>query len=317
MLVTEGPHVTDDPLPAHPDAGSDAPSPEQRATQVAALSFGVSILAALGLVVLYVFGGDTQWEGILLAISLGGVGLGLGVWVRVIVGPDVIVEPREPMRSPTEDRAGFEHDFDSSVGEVTEGGRRQFLVRLLAGAGASLGLALTVPFLSLGPIFDPSSRRELFETSWRQGRRLVTPEGEELRAETLAIDGIATVFPAGTDRPADSQAVLIHTRPGTLQLDTLALPDGVVDGLVCYSKICTHAGCPVGLYRAQDQELICPCHQSQFKVTRGAEVLSGPTGRPLPQLPIGVDDEGFLVALGDFSEPVGPSFWNVHDAPDA
>lgn len=293
----------------HPDEDTNATV--ERATKFAALSFGIAILSALGLVVLYIAGGDTQLEGILLALALGGVGLGLGIWVRVIVGPDVIVEPREPMRSRSEDRAEFEREFDSTVDDVEGGGRRRFLVRLLAGAGASLGLALTVPFLSLGPIFDPASRRELFETSWSRGLRMVTPEGEQIRADALAVDGIATVFPIGMGLPADSQAVLIRTRPGALELDTLALPDGTVDGLVCYSKICTHAGCPVGLYRAQDAELICPCHQSQFKVTRGAEVLSGPTGRPLPQLPIGVDDEGFVIALGDFSAPVGPSFWNV------
>lgn len=289
---------------------------EDRATRLAALSFGVAILAALGLVVLYVVGGDTQAEGMLLAVALGGVGVGLAIWVRAIVGPDVIVEERHPMPSRSEDRAEFEREFDSTVSEVEGGGRRRFLLQLLAGAGASLGLALTVPFLSLGPIFTPGARRELFETSWTQGRRLITLEGEELRADTLAVDEIATVFPAGAGEPADSQAVLIRTRPGSLDLSTLPLPDGVVDGLVCYSKICTHAGCPVGLYRAQDAELICPCHQSQFLVTHGAEVLSGPTGRPLPQLPIGVDQQGFLVALGDFSEPVGPSFWNVHSGQD-
>ncbi len=294
-----------------PDGPADEERREANATRLAALSFGIAILCALGLVVLYVVGGNTQAEGILLALSLGGVGVGLGIWVRVIVGADVIVEDRAPMPSRAEDRAELGREFDQTVDQVEGGGRRQFLLRLLAGAGASLGLALTVPFLSLGPIFDPASRRELFETSWSRGRRLVTLEGEEIRADTLAVDEIATVFPVGTDLPADSQAVLIRTRPGQLVLDTLALPDGTVNGLVCYSKICTHAGCPVGLYRAQDAELICPCHQSQFKVTRGAEVLSGPAGRPLPQLPIGIDDEGFLVALGDFSAPVGPSFWNV------
>lgn len=291
-----------------------------RATRFAALAFGVAILAALGLFVVYVFGGDTQAEGILLTVALGGVGVGLAIWVRVIVGPDVIVEERRPMPSRTEDREELEREFDSTVDQVEAGGRRRFLLQLLAGAGASLGLALTVPFLSLGPIFTPGARRELFETSWAQGRRLITLEGEKLRPDTLAVDEIATVFPAGTDQPADSQAVLIHTRRGALDRDTLALPDGTVrttvegedfGDLVCYSKVCTHAGCPVGLYRAQDAELICPCHQSQFLVTRGAEVLSGPAGRPLPQLPIGVDDDGFLVALGEFSAPIGPSFWNV------
>ncbi|MBY5163519.1 ubiquinol-cytochrome c reductase iron-sulfur subunit [Salsipaludibacter albus] len=299
------------------DERDDKARAEDRATRIAALCFGVSILAALGLLVVYLTGGDTQLEGILLTLAFGGVAAGLGVWVRVLIGPSVIVEPRDPMPSRAEDRAGFEQDFDSTVDEVKVGGRRRFLLQLLGGAGASLGLALTVPLLSLGPIFDPNARRELFDTSWSAGRRLVTIEGEELRPEMLAVDEIATVFPADSDRAADSQAVLVHTRPGAIDLSTLPYPDGVVDGLVVYSKICTHAGCPVGLYRAQDAELICPCHQSQFLVTAGAKVLSGPTGRPLPQLPIGVDDEGFLVATGEFSAPVGPSFWNLTQGQDS
>jgi ubiquinol-cytochrome c reductase iron-sulfur subunit len=38
-------------------------------------------------------------------------------------------------------------------------------------------------------------------------------------------------------------------------------------------------------------------------------VLFGPAARPLPQLPLTVDSEGYLAALHDFDEPVGPSFW--------
>jgi ubiquinol-cytochrome c reductase iron-sulfur subunit len=85
------------------------------------------------------------------------------------------------------------------------------------------------------------------------------------------------------------------------------VPDGTH---VAYSKICTHAGCPVGLYRAESQSLICPCHQSQFDVADGGKPFFGPAARPLPQLPLGVDEEGILVAQGDFPEPVGPAFWD-------
>ncbi len=119
------------------------------------------------------------------------------------------------------------------------------------------------------------------------------------------------MFPQDEGQPADSQAVLISVREGRLVASALPDPEGVVGSLVCYSKLCTHAGCPVGLFRASEGQLICPCHQSLFDVNAGAAVLSGPAGRPLPQLPIGVDDEGYLVALGDFTSPVGPSFWNM------
>lgn len=288
---------------------------EDRATRLAAIAFGVAIVASLGLLAVYMGGGDTQWEGVLLFLTFAAVGLGLGVWVRVAIGPEVIVEDRYPMRSTDEARQAFESEFEASVGEVTAGGRRRFLLRMLGGVGASLGLALTAPLLSLGPVFSTGARNELFVTDWRRGVRLATPEGEALRPEDVVMDQIVTVFPLGADNPADAQAVLVGTRPGLLDPDGLPIPDGVVEGLVCYSKICTHAGCPVGLYRASAGELLCPCHQSTFDVYDGARVLSGPTGRPLPQLPIGVDEDGFLIALGDFSEPVGPSFWNLTRGP--
>ncbi len=288
---------------------------EARAARWAAVAFGAAILSSLGLLAVYLAGGDTQWEGILLFLTFSAVGLGFGIWVRVVLGhEEPLVEPRYPMRSDDEERAAFGDAFAESLGEARAGGRRRFLLRLLGGVGVSLGLALTAPLLSLGPIFSRGARNELFRTSWEQGVRLVTPEGEEIRATDIAVDQVVTVFPSGTDHPADSQALLIGLRPRAIVEEEMASPEGTVEGLVCYSKICTHSGCPVGLYRAAVGELLCPCHQSTFDVNAGAAVLSGPAGRPLPQLPIGVDDEGYLVALGDFTEPVGPTFWNyTHD----
>jgi ubiquinol-cytochrome c reductase iron-sulfur subunit len=81
------------------------------------------------------------------------------------------------------------------------------------------------------------------------------------------------------------------------------------DGIYAYSKICTHVGCPVALYEQQTHHLLCPCHQSTFDVTQYCKVIFGPANRPLPQLPITVDDEGYLIAQSDFHEPPGPSFW--------
>lgn len=284
---------------------------EDRATRWAALAFGVAILASLGLLVLYLAGGDTQWEGILLFVAFGAVGVGLGVWVRVILGPEALVEDRHPMTSGEAERQAFGREFAASLGEASVGGRRRFLFRLLGGVGASMALALTAPLLSFGPIFSRDARNDLFVTAWHEGVRLATSEGEELRPGDVLVDQLVTVFPSGFDHPADAQAVLIGTRPEQLDNSTLPFPDGTVDGLVCYSKICTHAGCPVGLYRAAAAELLCPCHQSTFDVRNAARVVSGPAGRALPQLPIGVDDDGYLVALGEFSAPVGPSFWNM------
>ncbi|MBW3658991.1 MAG: Rieske (2Fe-2S) protein [Actinobacteria bacterium] len=276
---------------------------EDRAARWAAVSFLVAIVASLALFVVYISGGQAQLEGLTLFIAFGAVGVGLAIWVRVIVGPEEIVEDRYPMRSEDADRDAFEELYQSTMGEVTVGGRRRFLLRLLTGAGLSLGLALLIPIRSLGP----GPRNELFRTEWGEGVRVVDEEGEPLRPEDISPDQVVTVFPEGATGSADSQAVLVGLRkdvPTDLRQPT-------VEGIVVYSKICTHAGCPVGLYRAAVGELLCPCHQSTFGVYDGAEVLSGPAGRPLPQLPIEVDREGYLVAISDFRVPVGPSFWNL------
>jgi ubiquinol-cytochrome c reductase iron-sulfur subunit len=285
---------------------------EDRAARWAAVCFIVSIVAALALFGVYIAGGQTQAEGVLIAVAFGGVGLGLAIWVKRVVGPREVVEDRYPMRSPEQARDEFEASYEEALGEAVVGGRRRFLLRLLAGAGASLGLALLIPLRSLGP----SPEGEMFTTSWGEGVRLVDAQGREYRPEDIEPDAVITVFPQNDIGSPQAQAILVGTREDELDAD--GLPGPTVDNLVCYSKICTHAGCPVGLYRAAAGELLCPCHQSTFDVNRAAEVVSGPAGRALPHLPLGVDDEGFLVALGDFNEPVGPSFWNLtHEPPQA
>ncbi|GGI09086.1 ubiquinol-cytochrome c reductase iron-sulfur subunit [Egicoccus halophilus] len=281
---------------------------QDRGARLAAISFVVAIIAAFGLMGVYIAGGQTQLEGALLFVAFGAVGTGLGIWGKQVIGPRIVVEERYPMRSPEPARDEFEAAYEESLGEAVVGGRRRFLLRLLAGAGASLGLALIVPIRSLGP----GPGRDLFATAWEPGLRLVDAGGTPILAEQMAADEVRTVFPEGAAGDAKAQALLIGTRPD--QLDRDALPGQTVGDLVCYSKICTHAGCPVGLYRASVGELICPCHQSTFDVNNAAVVVSGPAGRGLPQLPLGVDDEGYLIATGDFNEPVGPSFWNMtHD----
>ena len=268
----------------------------------------VSMASSAGLLVLYVANlGSAQLEGLLLAAALGGVGVAIVVWAIVLLDAPLEVEERHPLASPPELRIAAESALDK--GEIT---RRRFLVRMLAGAGAILAAALAVPALSLGP--EPG--RALFVTGWRRGIRVVGEDGSPLRVSDLMPDTVRTVFPEGEIGRPDSQTLLIRLRPADLHLPA-DRAGWAPDGAVAYSKVCTHAGCPVGLYRAQARELLCPCHQSTFDVTRGAIPVFGPAARPLPQLPLEVDDAGYLVAGGDFPEPVGPSFWNMtHDTPE-
>jgi ubiquinol-cytochrome c reductase iron-sulfur subunit len=131
-----------------------------------------------------------------------------------------------------------------------------------------------------------------------------------VHAGDIPVDSLVTVFPEDAVGSADSQTLLIRVPPELLRLDP-SRAGWAPDGYVAYSKICTHAGCPVGLYRATERKLICPCHQSTFDVLTGATPVFGPAARALPQLPIRLQPDGTFVATDDFAEPVGPSFWNM------
>ncbi|MDQ4126093.1 MAG: ubiquinol-cytochrome c reductase iron-sulfur subunit [Actinomycetota bacterium] len=269
------------------------------AQRAATIAFAVSIAASLGLVGVYWAGGDAQAEGVLLGLALGGLGVGVVVWATQLMDSPVETEEREELASPpsvVEDPGGAGDD-------VT---RRSFLVRMLSAAGGTLVAALAIPSLSLGP----RPGQSLFRTAWTKGARVVDSEGRALKPLDLVPDSVTTVYPEGQVGSEDAQTLVLRVDEDLLQLagERASWAPG---GCVGYSKICTHAGCPVGLYRAQAHELLCPCHQSTFDVLRGAVPTFGPADRPLPQLPMGLDDEGYLVALGDFPEPVGPGFWNL------
>jgi ubiquinol-cytochrome c reductase iron-sulfur subunit len=277
-----------------------------RPAGIVGLAFTLSILAGLGLAVVYILGGQAQLEGALLFVALGGVGIGLIVWATRVLPHREVTQDRETGPSAPEERRSMEAELEAGGAAI---GRRRFLVRLLAGAAGALGLAALFPILSLGP----SPGRSLFETPWRKGIRLVKQDGSPVLRGDLEVESILTVFPEGSLGSADGQAVLIRVDPDTLDLpaDRLA---GAPDGYVCYSKVCTHAGCPVGLYLASEHQLRCPCHQSTFDVLRGAAPVYGPAARPLPQLLIQFDEKEALVAQGDFTDPIGPGFWNLPPA---
>ncbi len=271
------------------------------AERVVVAAFAVCVVAALALAVVYRRGGHPQLEGVLLTLALGGLGFGLVTWARRVLPHQEEFEDREVLPTSHEERRQFQDTLEAE--EVI--GRRPLLVRTLAAAVGALGLAALFPIRSLGP--HPADTLE--RTSWGRGRRLVDGEGQPVRAADTALDGLVTVFPEGDVGSPDGQAVLIRVRPGLIE--PVAGGEGwASEGLIAFSKVCTHAGCPVGLYQADIHQLLCPCHQSAFDVLEGARPVFGPAARPLPQLPLRIDDEGFVVAEGDFSEPVGPAWWD-------
>jgi ubiquinol-cytochrome c reductase iron-sulfur subunit len=272
------------------------------ASRVGAGSFVVSMIASIALVAVYIAGGNRALEGILLGLALGGLGTGIVAWSRLIDTGEK-TEVRTPEGSVVHDDADEPPLDEEQVEGIT---RRSALIRLVVGAGGALAAALAIPTLSLGPTPGDS----LYRTKWTPGARVVDGDNRPIRPADLPLEGVLTVFPENLTGSADSQTQLIRVDEARLELPDYRAA-WAPSGCIGYSKICTHAGCPVGLYRAEAHQLLCPCHQSTFDVLRGADPVFGPAVRPLPQLPLGIDDEGYLIALGDFPEPVGPSFWNL------
>lgn len=180
--------------------------------------------------------------------------------------------------------------------------RRTLLGRVLGAATVVVVAAMLAPIASLGPRRRPLGSA----TSWEAGIRLVDAQGRPLRERDVPRGGLATVWPAGRAREETAAVVLVRLS-GRPPMPPTNL-DWVVNGdLVAYSKVCTHMGCPVGLFQEGRDTLFCPCHQAAFDASRGARPTFGPPPRPLPQLPMGTDAQGYLVALGDFTERVGPA----------
>jgi ubiquinol-cytochrome c reductase iron-sulfur subunit len=264
--------------------------------------FLLSTAGALALIVVYWRGGQPQLEGAFLAVALLSLGIGIIVWAHHLLPATPRTEPRPPLGTTPEERAELIEDLDR--GGVLE--RRGFLLGALASAVGAIGVSLLFPIRSLGP--QPGNA--LDHTPWKSGLRVITSDGEAVTAASVPKDGLVTVFPEGFPDSADGQAVLMRVDPSLLS-GPRGGSEWAPEGLIAFSKVCTHAGCPVGLYEESIHQLLCPCHQSAFDVLRGAEPTSGPADRALPQLPLMIDGDGVLRARGDFSSPIGPRTWNL------
>jgi ubiquinol-cytochrome c reductase iron-sulfur subunit len=265
--------------------------------------FVVSIISILGFIVAFVKDADTQVLGVCAALGLFGIGAGVVMWAkRFMTPPHPEVEDRGRLGSTEEEIDAFHRDFELGEYELE---RRGLLTKLLVAALGVAGLAALVPLRSLGPAPGDA----FTQTPWRLRKRVVDEDGNPVKATAINTNAILTVFPEGDVGDELAQTLLIGLRP-----DEFHVPPGREDwmpnNVAGFSKVCTHAGCPVGLYQAQLGELICPCHQSTFDVYNACQPIFGPAATPLPQLPLAVDADGYLVSQGDFSDPPGPAFWN-------
>jgi len=278
--------------------------PRARGESRATAFFALSTTASLALVVVYWRGGQPQLEGTLLAVITGGIGAAIVSWAKHAMPNDEVVEHRASVASSDADVAAFTADFERGAEGI---GRRRMLIGAAASSLAALGAALLFPIRSLGP----RPGKGLKETPYAGGpMRVVTADGLPVKPDDLELDGVVTVWPEGHTDAADAPTLLIRTRPDQTIKPRAGRDDWTVDGIVAYSKLCTHVGCPVGLYQAQVGLLLCPCHQSTFDALDGARPVFGPAARSLPQLPLGLNADGEIIARADFSSPVGPGFWD-------
>jgi ubiquinol-cytochrome c reductase iron-sulfur subunit len=319
--------IKDPGLPAHVHRKADTdPAAADRAERQVAILFGISALGTVLLIVSYIFVPDDVFIfipvmgnqnahqlglGLGMAISLFFIGMGAIHWAKTLMPDTEVVAERHEFRSPDSDRKEFIDTVKEGVG-ASGLGRRSLIKKSL---GAALGLSALSPLLLLRDL-GPLPGKELEKTTWKSGTYLVTdPGNRRIKASDLEVGAVAQVLPEIQDPEhrklsdvAKDAVLLIRLRPQefNLEADKLAMTH---DGIIAFSKICSHMGCAVALYEQQTKHLLCPCHQSTFDVTRAAKVIFGPSARPLPQLDITIDSEGYLVARQPFSEPVGPSFW--------
>jgi ubiquinol-cytochrome c reductase iron-sulfur subunit len=295
-----------------PDPVLPAPPPSSpRGELLVVALLLLAAVAAVAFVVVYAGSADTQLLGLTLGAALACVAAAF-----VVTGKRLVPQQEEDEPYP---QLAHQPEQEEIARMVEESGSRLTRRRLLAVsagvAGTALAAAVVTPLASLGPVLDTG---RLKRSPWRRGRRLVDADGAPLRAADVLERSLFSAFPEGADRDGLASPIVVVR----LDPDDLELPDGrerwAPEGIVAYSKICTHAACAVSLYRtplneptAPQPALVCPCHFSTFDPAGGGTVLFGPAGRDLPQLPLEIDDEGFLVAGGDFSGPVGPSWWGV------
>lgn len=256
---------------------------------------------------------STLLLGLGIALALFGIGFGAVHWSKSLMEGHDLVEQRHGTRGSDETRAKAVEVF--RLGNQESGfGRRKLLRNSLIGALAVFPLTGVILFRDLAPREDPVA--QLKHTMWKKGTRLARdPEATPIRAADVTVGSVFHVIPEDLpesshplEEKAKASVLLMRLKPEDLN-PSAGREGWSYDGIVAYSKICTHVGCPVALYEQQTHHLLCPCHQSQFDITKEAAVIFGPAKRPLPQLPITVDEEGYLVAQSDFHEPVGPSFW--------
>ncbi len=251
--------------------------------------------------------------GLGLFLTLFGIGVGAVHWAKTLMPDHEQIELRHAVESTPEVKADAADIV--TVGIDESGIRRRPLI--LASLGGALAIA-PLPAILLLKDTGPNPGNSLRTSLWEEGVRLVRdPDKTPILASDIEVGSIVHILPEGLVVGGEfsyleekAKAAAIVLRLEVEEVAEAARPDSY-SGLVAYSKVCTHMGCSVALYEQSTQTLLCPCHQSSFDVLDNCRVTFGPADRPLPQLPIGVDADGYLVATGGLKGTPGPSFWEL------
>jgi ubiquinol-cytochrome c reductase iron-sulfur subunit len=254
--------------------------------------------------------------GLCLGLALFMIGAGAIQWAKKLMVDTEISEDRHDAFTSPEKKAEIIEAFQQGT-EESGFTRRKLIRRSLIGAMGLLGLPAIVLLRDLGPL----PGRSLYNTIWAKGIRVVNDVTlRPIKPSDLIVGQLVNAAPANLapmqeesaveyqNAKAKASVIVVRIAPNEIRVPS-GRENWGVDGILCYSKICTHVGCPISLYEQQTHHVLCPCHQSTFDLADGAKVVFGPAARPLPQLPLAVDAEGYLVAQSGFTEPVGPSFW--------
>jgi ubiquinol-cytochrome c reductase iron-sulfur subunit len=285
----------------------DDPRGAKRAERKIGAWLILTLLASMGLAAVYVDGANTQLAGLCWGLAFLGLGIGFILWARDLMpGHRVTASRGHHSVSPEVERLAVAESLSRGTDAMA---RRPFIVKTLGAVAGVFGIATLFPLASLGPRPDDN----LAFTSWRKGIRAVTLDGKPVRPGDMPPNSIITVFPEGHMDDALAPTLLINVGGADFRVvpanEGWNIPMDGGGGIVAFSKICTHAGCPASLYNQQTFQLMCPCHESTFDVLLDAKPVFGPAPRSLPQLPITVNGDGYIVAQSDYQQPVGPGYW--------
>lgn len=326
-------------VPHRPRVTDTDPKAVRRAERQVASMFLLSMLFVVLFVVAYVtipnsavvyipvlgvVGASQVALGFTFGMAILLIGTGAIQWAKKLM-PDVeVVQERHELKSDkAEDElaaATYERGKDESGFA-----RYPIIRRTLIGALALFPIPLVIMLRDLWQTPPGENPVELLSTTlWRDGLRIVPDTGDStgegvqgIRPEEIPVGGLVSALPINImevqheehNLNARGKAAIILVRMDPSEIRSQQGEGWDYQGILAYSKICTHVGCPIALYEHRTHHLLCPCHQSTFDLADSGDVIFGPAARRMPQLPIGLDEEGYLVAKSDFQEPVGPSFW--------